>query len=96
MTEALPGEDNTSDSLVEKEGKESSSSIECQYKECIIGEEAMRISPNEPYSLRRPIRRGHLNISQHYSLQQVPSLNFAAEFLQSCRCQQIEPGIGHF
>lgn len=75
MTENLPGEDNTSDSPVENEGNESSSkeasSAEFKYKEYIFGEEAMRISPTEPYSLRRPIRRGHLNISQHYPLQQV-------------------------
>nr|XP_043628961.1 actin-related protein 9 isoform X2 [Erigeron canadensis] len=45
--------------------------IVSEYKEYICGEEAMRISPTEPYCLRRPIRRGHLNISQHYSMQQV-------------------------
>nr|GMD07274.1 actin-related protein 9 [Ipomoea batatas] len=44
---------------------------ERKYKEYICGEDALRISPNEPYCLRRPIRRGHLNISQHYSMQQV-------------------------
>ncbi|KAL9401381.1 hypothetical protein Peur_005230 [Populus x canadensis] len=37
----------------------------------IFGEEALRISPTEPYCLSRPIRRGHFNISQHYPLQQV-------------------------
>ncbi|XP_019180509.1 PREDICTED: actin-related protein 9 isoform X1 [Ipomoea nil] len=47
------------------------SSGERKYKEYICGEDALRISPNEPYCLRRPIRRGHLNISQHYSMQQV-------------------------
>ncbi|KAI3703293.1 hypothetical protein L1987_73249 [Smallanthus sonchifolius] len=46
-------------------------SSESKYKEYICGEEAMRISPTEPYCLRRPIRRGHLNISQHYPMQQV-------------------------
>lgn len=46
-------------------------SSECKYREYIFGEEALRISPTEPYCLRRPIRRGHLNISQHYSMQQV-------------------------
>ncbi|KAK3043437.1 hypothetical protein RJ639_002016, partial [Escallonia herrerae] len=44
---------------------------ENKYREYICGEEALRISPTEPYCLRRPIRRGHLNISQHYPLQQV-------------------------
>ncbi|RAL38375.1 hypothetical protein DM860_002353 [Cuscuta australis] len=42
-----------------------------KYKEYICGEDALRISPSEPYCLRRPIRRGHLNISQHYATQQV-------------------------
>ncbi|KAL3506082.1 hypothetical protein ACH5RR_031464 [Cinchona calisaya] len=47
------------------------SSSERRYREYIFGEEALRISPAEPYCLRRPIRRGHLNISQHYPMQQV-------------------------
>ncbi|GKU85787.1 hypothetical protein SLEP1_g410 [Rubroshorea leprosula] len=47
------------------------SSNECKFKEFICGEEALRISPTEPYCLRHPIRRGHLNISQHYPFQQV-------------------------
>ncbi|KAF9606123.1 hypothetical protein IFM89_023176 [Coptis chinensis] len=42
-----------------------------KFREYICGEEAMRIPPSKPYCLRRPIRRGHLNISQHYSMQQV-------------------------
>lgn len=46
-------------------------SSERKYRECIFGEEALKISPTEPYCLRRPIRRGHLNISQHYPMQQV-------------------------
>eukprot|EP00252_Welwitschia_mirabilis_P012774 TRINITY_DN28261_c0_g1_i3.p1 TRINITY_DN28261_c0_g1~~TRINITY_DN28261_c0_g1_i3.p1 ORF type:complete len:592 (-),score=115.29 TRINITY_DN28261_c0_g1_i3:241-2016(-) len=37
----------------------------------IYGEEAMRISPSQPYIMRRPIRRGHFNISQFYSMQQI-------------------------
>ncbi|XP_042458080.1 actin-related protein 9-like isoform X2 [Zingiber officinale] len=41
------------------------------FKEFICGEEALKISPVEPYSLSHPIRRGHLNISHHYPLQQV-------------------------
>ncbi|KAL8142789.1 hypothetical protein V2J09_015821 [Rumex salicifolius] len=44
---------------------------EFTYKEIICGEEALRISPNEPYCLRRPIRRGHFNVSPYYSAQQV-------------------------
>ncbi|KAK9137521.1 hypothetical protein Sjap_008115 [Stephania japonica] len=42
-----------------------------KFKEFICGDEALQISPTDPYCLHRPIRRGHLNISQHYSLQQV-------------------------
>ncbi|GAB2266650.1 Actin-like protein arp9 [Dionaea muscipula] len=42
-----------------------------RYKECIYGEEALKISPTEPYCLRRPIRRGHFNVSLHYPTQQV-------------------------
>lgn len=47
------------------------SSSEPKLKQLICGEEALRISPAEPYCLCRPIRRGHLNISQHYPMQQV-------------------------
>ncbi|CAH9095363.1 unnamed protein product [Cuscuta epithymum] len=47
------------------------SSGERKYKKYICGEDALRISLNEPYCLCRPIRRGHLNISQHYSMQQA-------------------------
>lgn len=47
------------------------SSSEPKLKQLILGEEALRISPAEPYCLCRPIRRGHLNISQHYPMQQV-------------------------
>ncbi|XP_057489006.1 actin-related protein 9 isoform X4 [Actinidia eriantha] len=46
-------------------------SSEFKFVEYICGEEALRISPTEPYCLRRPIRRGHFNISQHYPMQQV-------------------------
>ncbi|KAG9441478.1 hypothetical protein H6P81_017332 [Aristolochia fimbriata] len=42
-----------------------------KYRDSIFGEEALRISPREPYCLRRPIRRGHFNISQHYPMHQV-------------------------
>lgn len=42
-----------------------------KFRKFICGEEALRISPTEPYCLCRPIRRGHLNISQHYPMQQV-------------------------
>ena len=51
------------------------SSGERKFRGHIFGEEALRISPTEPYCLSRPIRRGHFNISQHYPLQQVSSLH---------------------
>lgn len=42
-----------------------------KYRNMIFGEEAMRISPKEPYTIHRPIRRGHFNVSPQYSAQQV-------------------------
>ncbi|KAK4482806.1 hypothetical protein RD792_009976 [Penstemon davidsonii] len=59
--------------LTSKEGNDDGepSSSEPKHREFICGEEALRISPSEPYCLRRPIRRGHLNISMHYPVQQV-------------------------
>ncbi|KAE9619195.1 putative Actin family [Lupinus albus] len=61
------------ESLDPKEGTDSNESdvSKQKFREFICGEEALRISPSEPYCLCRPIRRGHLNISQHYSMQQV-------------------------
>ncbi|KAJ0970294.1 hypothetical protein J5N97_023171 [Dioscorea zingiberensis] len=44
---------------------------EYTYKKFICGEDALKISSTEPYCLHRPIRRGHFNVSQHYSPQQV-------------------------
>ncbi|XP_031275648.1 actin-related protein 9 [Pistacia vera] len=44
---------------------------ERKFREFICGEEALKISPTEPYCLHRPVRRGHLNVSQHYPVQQV-------------------------
>ncbi|XP_030456735.1 actin-related protein 9-like [Syzygium oleosum] len=44
---------------------------ERKYKRFICGEEALKISPTEPYCLRHPIRRGHFSISQDYPMQQV-------------------------
>ncbi|KAG8636780.1 hypothetical protein MANES_15G038500v8 [Manihot esculenta] len=52
------------------DAKEPSKS-ERKYRGFICGEEGLRISPTEPYCLHCPIRRGHLNISQHYPMQQV-------------------------
>ncbi|VVB07224.1 unnamed protein product [Arabis nemorensis] len=42
-----------------------------KYRKMIFGEEAMTISPKEPYCVHCPIRRGHFNVSPHYSAQQV-------------------------
>ncbi|CAI9277737.1 unnamed protein product [Lactuca saligna] len=66
----LPESSLEKNELLEGE-KQQPQSSECRYREFVCGEEAMRISPTEPYCLRRPIRRGHFNISQHYSMQQV-------------------------
>ncbi|XP_020580420.1 actin-related protein 9 isoform X2 [Phalaenopsis equestris] len=48
-----------------------SDSEEYKFKEFFCGEEALGISPSEPYCLSHPIRRGHFNISRDYPLQQV-------------------------
>ncbi|KAJ7532505.1 hypothetical protein O6H91_13G007000 [Diphasiastrum complanatum] len=44
---------------------------ESRFRKCICGDEALKIPANEPYILRRPICRGHLNVSDQYSMQQV-------------------------
>lgn len=71
--EDAPKEGDTSESslLNESKIKVEPISSERKYREYICGEEALRISPTEPYCLCRPIRRGHLNVSQHYPIQQV-------------------------
>ncbi|KAG8044077.1 hypothetical protein GUJ93_ZPchr0453g6565 [Zizania palustris] len=46
-------------------------SEENNYKEMIFGDDALKIPPDESYCLSYPIRRGHFNISQDYSLHQV-------------------------
>ncbi|XP_021751791.1 actin-related protein 9-like isoform X2 [Chenopodium quinoa] len=53
------------------EHKETAVVSERKYREFICGEEALRISPCEPFCLRRPIRRGHFNVSPYYPAQQV-------------------------
>lgn len=40
-------------------------------RKLICGDEALRIPSTHDYCLRRPICRGRLNVSDHYSLQQV-------------------------
>lgn len=63
----------TIESLDQHEGTNSMELIssEPKFRQFLFGEEALKISPTEPYCLRRPIRRGHLNISLHYPMQQV-------------------------
>lgn len=41
------------------------------FRRFVCGDEALRIPSTQAYSLRRPICRGRLNVSDHYSLQQV-------------------------
>ncbi|GAV82380.1 Actin domain-containing protein [Cephalotus follicularis] len=63
----------TNESVGQPEGTNSTelSLSEHKFREFICGEEALIISPTEPYCLRRPIRRGHFNVSLHYPVQQV-------------------------
>lgn len=63
----------TNESVDQHEGTNSKELISSKpkFRQFICGEEALKISATEPYCLRRPIRRGHLNISQHYPMQQV-------------------------
>ncbi|KAM7279388.1 hypothetical protein ACFE04_006522 [Oxalis oulophora] len=65
--------DMTNEYMGQAEGTDSKevSLNERKFKQFICGEEALKISSTEPYCLRRPIRRGHLNVSQHYPVQQV-------------------------
>ncbi|XP_062108131.1 actin-related protein 9 [Humulus lupulus] len=67
----IKGSDNESGDQNEGADAKEPSSSGLNFKQFIIGEEALKISPAEPYCLRRPIRRGHFNISQHYPMQQV-------------------------
>lgn len=49
-----------------------------KHRRWICGEEALNIAHCDPYVLRRPIRRGRLNVSKSYPLQQVKYLVFAS------------------
>ncbi|OMO95527.1 Actin-related protein [Corchorus olitorius] len=71
--ESSMGKSVINESMAQGESAESKepTMTERKFREVIFGEEALRIPLNEPYCLRRPIRRGHLNISQHYPMQQV-------------------------
>lgn len=72
----------TSNEPPDGDGRKQSSG-EHKFKEYICGEEALRISPAEPYCLRRPIRRGHLNISLSYPTQQVLYVPWGVQFLNA-------------
>ncbi|XP_048497057.1 actin-related protein 9 isoform X5 [Beta vulgaris subsp. vulgaris] len=61
----------SSDLIENAELKEAAGVSGRKYREFICGEEALKISPTEPYCLRRPIRRGHFNVSPYYPAQQV-------------------------
>ncbi|XP_074319528.1 actin-related protein 9 [Silene latifolia] len=67
LDETRPSSDVTKDA----DTKGAASVSECKHRESIFGEESLRISPSEPYCLRRPIRRGHFNVSPDYSSEQV-------------------------
>ncbi|KAH8943778.1 hypothetical protein BDL97_13G072500, partial [Sphagnum fallax] len=41
------------------------------FRRYICGEDSLRIAADEPYCLHQPMCRGRLNVSTHYSLQQV-------------------------
>ncbi|KAL6839778.1 hypothetical protein ACP4OV_030466 [Aristida adscensionis] len=70
--ERSAGKDGEEEILPSTSGDENEPDTEeSQYKEMIFGEDALKIPPSEPYCLSRPIRRGHFNISQNYSLHQV-------------------------
>lgn len=64
----------------QQEGNDSKdrSSVVYKHRNSIFGEEALQISPTEPYCIRRPIRRGHLNVSQYYPMQQVQSTDISS------------------
>ncbi|XP_068645784.1 actin-related protein 9 isoform X2 [Aristolochia californica] len=73
LVEQLANKDDKGVSLDQPESVDDKEPNHEQYKfrDVIFGEEALRISPSEPYYLRHPIRRGHFNISQHYTMHQV-------------------------
>ncbi|KMZ70546.1 Actin-related protein 9 [Zostera marina] len=64
----VSGSDFSSD---QTETTDTSNCISYKFREFICGDEAINISSSKPYCLCHPIRRGHLNVSQHYSMHQV-------------------------
>ncbi|KMZ59784.1 hypothetical protein ZOSMA_6518G00010, partial [Zostera marina] len=67
------GSDFSSD---QTETTDTSNCISYKFREFICGDEAINISSSKPYCLCHPIRRGHLNVSQHYSMHQAGLLVF--------------------
>jgi hypothetical protein len=66
-TAALPNtHDVTENGMAMEEDKRSK-----PFRRYICGEDSLRIAADEPYCLHRPMCRGRLNVSTHYSLQQV-------------------------
>lgn len=66
-TAALPNtHDVTENGMAMEEDKRSK-----PFRRYICGEDSLRIAAGEPYCLHRPMCRGRLNVSTHYSLQQV-------------------------
>ncbi|CAK9211659.1 unnamed protein product [Sphagnum troendelagicum] len=64
---ALPNtHDVTENGMAMEEDKRSK-----PFRRYICGEDSLRIAADEPYCLHRPMCRGRLNVSTHYSLQQV-------------------------
>ncbi|XP_048141259.1 actin-related protein 9-like [Rhodamnia argentea] len=70
VADSLEDKDLPSTSLAQREGGHMDLG-QRKYRPFICGEESLKISPTEPYCFRRPIRRGHFNISQDYPVQQV-------------------------
>ncbi|XP_048133546.1 actin-related protein 9-like [Rhodamnia argentea] len=69
VTDSSEDKDLPSTSLGQHEGGDMDLG-QRKYRPFICGEEALKISPTEPYCFRRPIRSGHFNISQDYPVQQ--------------------------
>ncbi|CAD5333848.1 unnamed protein product [Arabidopsis thaliana] len=70
-TSADKGDASASEAVPDVTDSKDTSESKRKYRKMIFGEEALKISPKEPYSLYHPIRRGHFNVSPHYSAQRV-------------------------
>ncbi|KAG7604771.1 Actin family [Arabidopsis thaliana x Arabidopsis arenosa] len=70
-TSADKGDASASEAVPDVTDSKDTSESKRKYRKMIFGEEALKISPKEPYCLYHPIRRGHFNVSPHYSAQRV-------------------------